>query len=231
MSKKKKCFFIVIFVMIDVFLLISYLSIRDYTLLNNLKKEVSAISKLDIGKDRYNRKIKTRGNYAIVEKAIKEYLDENALLLQDTFGVLKEEELKSILSYDNYSKDGPLFTESLKYLKSEKESFNNNLQTFLDNLSEEEMSNYIKEKTNDSYSQKLYRELILNSELRKKYDDTKKLASDTSVRVNHLLDSSHAVLDFLVANNGFWIVENGEIKFANQDLYNQYVILIGQLNN
>ncbi len=231
MSKKKKYFFIIIFVMIDVFLLVSYLSIRDYTLLNNLKKEVSAISKLDIGKDRYNRKIKTRGNYAVVEKAIKEYLDENALLLQDTFGVLKEEKLKSILSYDNYSKDGPLFTESLKYLNSEKESFNKNLQTFMDNLSEKEMSQYIREKTSDNYSQKLYHELILNSELKKKYEDTKKLASDTSVRVNHLLDSSHAVLDFLVVNNGFWIVENGEIKFANQDLYNQYVILIGQLNN
>ena len=73
MSTKRKFFFIFLFVLLNMFLLVSFLVIRDATRLNNLKKEVNSLSKLDVTKDRYNLKIKTSGKYGVVEKAIKKY--------------------------------------------------------------------------------------------------------------------------------------------------------------
>ena len=120
MSNKKKFFLVFLFILLDMFLLIGYLVIRDATMLNDLKKEVRSLSKLDITKDRYNKSIKTSGDYAVVEKSIKTYLDDYAVLLQDVLSVVKDPKLVKILSYDNYSKDGPEFTESLKYLEDTK---------------------------------------------------------------------------------------------------------------
>ena len=105
MSKKKKVFFSVLFVLLNMFLLVGFIVIRDATLLNDLKKEVANLSKLDVTKDRYNSKIKTRGKYAIVEKAIKTYLDDYAVSLQESLQIVQDPQLTSILSYDNYQKD------------------------------------------------------------------------------------------------------------------------------
>ena len=128
MSSKKKFFLIFLFIVLDMFLLVGFLVIRDATSLNDLKKEAKVLSKLDITKDRYNTRIKSSGDYAVVEKAMKSYLDDSAVLMQDILGIINDEKLTKILSFDNYSKDGPEFTESLKYLEDTKKSFNNNVE-------------------------------------------------------------------------------------------------------
>ena len=51
MSNKKKFFIIFLFILLDSFLLVGYLVIRDKTNLTNLKKEVNEIEKLDYDLD------------------------------------------------------------------------------------------------------------------------------------------------------------------------------------
>ena len=81
MSKRKKILFVVFFVAIDLFLLYGFIVIRNATEENKLKKEVRSLIELDITKDRYDRPIKTRGNYALIEKTIKKPVvtSENAI--------------------------------------------------------------------------------------------------------------------------------------------------------
>jgi len=144
------------------FLLIGFLVIRDATYLNDLKKEVNELSKLDITKDRYNREIKSSGDYAIVEKTIKDYLDDYAVNLQDVLQVIQDPKLTKILSYENYSTDGALeFKESLEYISTTKESFNKKIDELSSKLEEDSISNYINDKTNDPYYVNLYLELML----------------------------------------------------------------------
>ena len=105
MSNKRKFFLIFIFIILDVFLLIGFLVIRDKTLENTLKNEIDSLKELDITKDRYNSKIKTKGNYAVIEKAIKTYLDDYAVNLQSVLSILNDKELTNLLLAENYSDD------------------------------------------------------------------------------------------------------------------------------
>lgn len=230
MSTKKKLFLAIGFIILDIILVVTFISFRDATMLNNLKKEVNALSKLDVTKDRYNRKIVTTGDYAIVEKAIKSYLDDYAVLLQETFTVVNDTKLKSVLTYDNYSTDGPDFVNSLKYLNEGKNKFNENVDLLLLDLEEDTISNYINDKTDKQYFIDLYRTLMLNDDMKDSFEETKKLLTVSKNKMNNVYDTGIEVLTFLANNKDYWKLEDGEIKFLDVNLYNQYIELIGKLN-
>lgn len=211
------------------FLLIGFLVIRDATILNDLKNEVNELAKLDITKDRYNRDIKSRGNYAIVEKAIKKYLDDYAVELQGILTVMKDEQLTKILSYENYSKDGPSFVNSLSYLSTTRREFNKSIEDLIDDLEEGNIEKYIRNTINDPYYISLYKEFILSEDMKNEFNETKNLLEKTKISVNNVFDVSTEVLNFLITNKDSWSVEDGEIKFVNVDLYNYYNALISKL--
>ena len=229
MSTKKKIFLVLGFILLDVVLVVTFFTIRDAAMLNELKKEVSALNKLDVTKDRYNRKIVTKGDYAVVETAIKEYLDDYAVLLQDSLAVVNDSTLVSILSYDNYVNDGPEFVKSLDYLNKNKESFNKNIDVLLSDLEEEKIKNYINDKTDKEYYKDLYRDLMLNDDMMDSFADTKNLLTHSKAQMNNIYDTSIEVLTFLSNNRDNWKVEDGEIKFLEEDLFNQYNSLISKL--
>ena len=230
MSSRKKFFLVFCFIILDMFLLIGYLVIRDATMRNDLRKEIHELSKLDITRDRYNRKLKTKGDYATVEKAIKEYLDDYAVSLQEVLKVIDDKELTTILSSDNYTKDGPEFTNSLKYLNTTKDQFNEDINILILNLEEDNIKNYINDKTNDPYYRNLYIELMLDEDMKGNFSETKRLLENTKKDVNNIFSVSTEVLNFLSFNKGNWQVEEGQIKFQTQDLYNQYNTLISKLH-
>lgn len=210
-------------------MLISFFVIRDATMENELRKEVKYLSKLDVTKDRYNRKIKTSGKYAIVEKAIKEYLDDYAVSLQNVLSIINDEELTTILSYDNYTSDGPEFTKSREYLESTKNEFNDEIDDLINKLSEDEIKAYIKTKTDDEYYIDLYNELMLSSKMSSDYNETLELLKSSKTRVNNVFDTSSEVLNFLALYKDSWVVEDGQIKFQTTELYNYYNSLISKV--
>lgn len=229
MSNRKKLCLLFLFILFDVVLIIGYLVIRDATLLNELKKEVLEIEKFDITKDRYNTSIKTKGNYAVVEKAIKKYMDDYAVLLQSSLEIIKDPKLTKILSYSNYESDGPEFNESLVYLNDTKTKFNRNLDKLIADADENNINKYINDITDDKNSRELYVELMSDDRMRSNFSDVKSLLVDTKTRVNNVFDVSVEVLTFLVNNKESWKLEEGEIRFLTEDLYNQYISLINKV--
>ena len=229
MSNKKKFFLIFLFIVLDMFLLIGFLVIRDATSLNDLRKEVKSLYKLDMSKDRYNSSIKSSGEYRVIEKAIKTYLDDNAVLMQDVLSIVKDPKLTKILSYDNYKEDGPDFDKSLKYLDSTKKDFNKKIDKLLSNLDEESAKKYINGKTNDKYYKNLYIELMITDKRMKDFKKNKELLIDTKNKVNNILDTSTELLNFLKSNKDNYVLEDNEIKFKNRDLYNQYNSYISKI--
>ena len=229
MSNKKKFFLIFLFIVLDMFLLIGFLVIRDATSLNDLRKEVKSLYKLDMSKDRYNSSIKSSGEYRVIEKAIKTYLDDNAVLMQDVLSIVKDPKLTKILSYDNYKEDGPDFDKSLKYLDSTKKDFNKKIDKLLSNLDEESAKKYINGKTNDKYYKNLYIELMITDKRMEDFKKNKELLIDTKNKVNNILDTSTELLNFLKSNKDNYVLEDNEIKFKNRDLYNQYNSYISKI--
>ena len=223
MSSKRKMFFIFCFCVLNIFLLIGFLVVRDATLLNTLKKEEKELLKLNITSDHYQRKIQSRGGYAVVEKTIKKYLDDYASLLQDCLSTMDDDSLTKILSYDNYAKDGPEFKESLKFVDNKKKECNDNVEKIFSMGKESNVRGAINKEINDSYYIDLYNEYMLSDGIKNKFTESEQLLASVQVKVNRAIDGSNEVLKFLVANKDTWKVEDGEIKFLTQDLYNQYM--------
>ncbi len=230
MSSRKKFLLVFGFIVLNMFMLVSFLVIRDATMENELKNEMEYLSKLDITKDRYNKKTVTRGKYAVVEKSIKKYLDDYHLELQEVLKLINDKELTTILSYDNYSTDGPEFTKSLEYLNTSKETFNKKVDDLINKFGDEEIKNNIYKSTKEEYYVNLYDNLMFSSNMRSNYNSTIELLKSTKSRMNNVYDTSIEVLNFLVLYKDDWVVEDGEIKFKTQDLYNYYNELISKVS-
>lgn len=227
--KNKKFFIIFCFILIDVFLVVGFLVIRDSISFNELKREVIELSKLDITKDRYNRKIKSHGDYATVEKAIKEYMDGYAVDIQYLSKMMNDERLSTILSYSNYEKDGPEFKESLDYLEKSKKEYNEKIDKLIANLDEENIDNYIYTRINDEYYVSLYHELIFETPMIDNLKNTKTLLEESREKMNLIYDTCIETLNYLCLYNDKWKLEDGEIKFQTEDMYNYYMSLISKV--
>jgi len=229
MKDRKIFFFVFCFILLDIFLLLGFLFLRDATSENRLRKEVESLSKLDITKDRYNTKIKSSGKYKVVEEAIKEYLDSYAVGLQEVSKVLSDSTLTKVLSYDNYASDGPEFTKSREYLNTTKEKFDKTIDELISKSDKETITNFIYDKTDDPELIKLYQELMLDDSILEELNSNKELLINTKVKVQNIIDTSLEVLNFLNTYSDSWVAEDGEIKFQNKELYNYYTNLIAKV--
>ncbi len=229
MSQKKKVILTCLIIVVDCILLVSILSVRSATMRNNLKKEIKDIVLLDVTKDRYNTKLKTSGKYGRIEKTIKTYMDDYAVLLQDVLGDIHDEKLTKILSFDNYNSDGPEFKNSLQYLKDSKTEFNNKIEKLIKNSDEKSIIAYGEANLKNS-SLTSYKELVFNYGLVNNLKATQTTLYDTKVRVNNIYDTSTEVLNFLVKNKDNWKLENKEIKFKNESLYKEYTNMIKKID-
>lgn len=226
---KKKFFIVFCIILLDIFLIIGFLVIRDSVSFNSLKNEVNELSKLDITKDRYNRKIKSSGDYAKVESAIKDFLDNYAVEIQNLSKMMNDEKLSSILSYDNYVADGPGFSNSIEYLDNSKKQYNEKIDQLIANLDDENIDNYIYTKMDDKYYISLYQELMHETDISKTLSDTKKLLEDSKVKMNNIYDTCLETLNYLKLYQDKWKLEDGEIKFQDDVMLNYYSSLISKV--
>ena len=229
MKTNKKISFVIAFLFLDVLLCASLYFIMDATNINLLKKEISNISKLDMSIDRFNRKNKTTFKYKVVENTIKEFLNNYSNKMDSAYKLVSEEEFTKILSYDNYVKDGPNFEKSIKYITDSKIKFNNIINDMESDLEKKNIKKLIREKTDDKYYISLYQELVFSEELINQYDDNKELLKEIRIKYNDVYDTSLEVINFLITYKDSWALEDGEIKFANNDLLNYYNSLIAKI--
>lgn len=229
MKSKKKFFIIFLFIILDSFLLVGYLVIRDKTNLSNLNKEIKEINKLDITKDSFDRRIKTSGDYALVERTIKNYLNDYSNGVLEVKNTMNDTKLTKILSFDNYSTDGFEFVESFKYLESEKASFNKEIDLLIEKSSKSYMKKYINKKIKDKYYNDLCNELMVTEERIKSLEETKKTLEEIKSKVNKVFDTSTEVLNLLKDNKDDCVLEDGQIKFKSKPVFDKYNELISKI--
>ncbi len=229
MNARHRTFLIVIFLFVNVFLILGYLFFREEALSNRLRKEVTHLSKLDLTQEDISKKIKTRGEYALVEEAIKEYMDDYADLLKDTLSVAQDSRFTKALSSENYVTDGPNFEESLSFLNHTKERVNQNLDKLVEKAEKESIKEFIHNKVYHDYYQELYEKLMLGETMTEDFSDTTEYLSEVRDYLNQKFDLLIQVLSFLKEHPDDWKVENGEIQFTNPEYYNLYNSYINQL--
>lgn len=229
MKSKKKFFIIFLFILLDAFLLVGYLVIRDKTNLTDLKKEINEINKLDITKDKFNRRIKTSGDYALVEKTIKNYLTDYSNGVQEVKNTMNDYRLTKILSFDNYTSDGFEFLESFKYLNSTKEEFNKEIDSLIKKSDKKYIKKYIDKKIKDKYYNDLCSELMITDERINSLGETKNTLESIKSKVNKIIDTSTEVLNLLKNNKDDCVLEDGQIKFKSKPVFDKYNELVNKI--
>lgn len=229
MKKNKKISFVIVFLLLDVLLCASLYFIMDATNINLLKKEINNISKLDMSIDRFNRKNKTSFKYKVVENTIKDFLDDYSKKMDSVYKLVSDKEFTKILSYDNYVEDGPIFEKSTKYIIDSKIKFNNIINDMESDLEKKNIKKLIRNETDDKYYISLYEELVFSEDLTNQYENNRELLKEVRSNYNEVYDTSLEVLNFLITYKDSWALEDGEIKFINNDLYNYYNSLIDKI--
>ena len=84
---KKKIIVIVAILALIIVGVIGYFATLDLKQGVTLRKEVDTIGKLDITKDEIDMTIKTKGDYAVVEKTIKEYLNNYSINIKEAMNI------------------------------------------------------------------------------------------------------------------------------------------------
>ena len=84
--------------------------------------------------------------------------------------------------------------------------------------------------TTSNFTKLEYQELILNDTLKADFQEMRELLENTNTRMNTIFDTSKEVLEFLIAHKEEWVLEEGEIRFQTDVLYNQYLKYIEKVS-
>lgn len=230
MNFKRKSSYVIVFIFIDILLCASLYFIIDATNINLLKKEITSLSKLDISVDKINKDSKTYFKYRIVENTIKDFLNDYSYKINEVYEFVDDDKLIKILSYDNYLNDGPEFNDSKHYLVDRKIKFNNIINELEKILEEDNIKKLIRNKITNEYYITLYDEMIFSDEFNEQFENNRIFLKELRDKYNNIYDTSLEVLNFLSLYKDSWKLENGEIKFINNDLLNYYNSLISKIS-
>lgn len=165
----------------------------------------------------------TSGEFGVVEQKIKEYYDEYLDLRKGFMDKVNDEKLEEILQTENYNTDGPEFTESVNYLNTSKEEFNNIAENLLDLLSKENIVSRIENESIGDYYKDLYKGYFLEGDrladtFQESYQDIK----DVQSLMNNLYDNEIKILNFLTENKENWEVLDDKLTFNDSELSEEY---------
>ena len=185
--------------------------------LENLVNSGSSSEKLE------NTTTVTSGEFAVVEETVKEYFKEYSNLRQQFMERVNDSKLQSVLTPENYEQDGPEFTESINYINTAKEEFNNIADGLLNLLSKENIEERIQEKNIGDYYKELYKEYFMyNNELSAPFQETYQDTLDDRTLMNNLYDNEIEILSFLTENKEHWEVLDNKLTFDDQELANTF---------
>lgn len=167
----------------------------------------------------------SKGDYAVVEKAFKNYLRDNFNNITKISEILNDDKITSLLTVENYKNDGKEFTETKKYITETRETLENCKTTYIELLTEEKAMSYINDKEVDSYYINFYKQQLVG-DLESQEDSSVVDSIDELIKI---LDTSEEVIDFLVKNKDNWDIEDDNIVFSSEKLSNEYDKLIDTL--
>lgn len=185
--------------------------------LENLVNSGSSSEKLE------NTTTVTSGEFAVVEETVKEYFKEYSNLRQQFMKRVNDSKLQSVLTPENYEQDGPEFTESIKYINTAKEEFNNIADELLNLLSTENIETRIQDKDIGDYYKDLYKGYFIdNNDLSSTFQETYQDTLDDRTLMNNLYDNEIEILSFLKENKEHWEVLDNKLTFDDQELANTF---------
>lgn len=194
-----------------------------------LTAEISALAEKNMETDDFSNEIvKTNGDYAKVEKVVKDFFRDYSSTVKDTISDIDDEQsiTQKILTISNYEEDGPNFDKSKQTLSDAKEKFNIDIEKSIDLLKQENIMQRIEDANVSSQYIELYRNYFYgDTDLARKIEDENTKLLSTQKLVNDTYDKALQMINFLSANKDFWKITDSKIVFDNAELSAQYNLL------
>ena len=229
--KKKTILMILVIVAILVLIALGgffgYQKYQEYL----LSRETDKIGNLDILKDQVDMEVYTTGDYAVVEKTMKNYIADYGKISQQVITLIDDDTLKNLLTVERIEQDGKEFHDTLTYLQKKKTDIEKVMNQMITMTSDQEIMNAIKkEKVSVSY-QNLYRKMMLDSDIASALKQEQNNLIDTKEKTIAFIDDYIKIFEFLKENGSSYMVSDGQILFQNESLYQQYQSLVNSLQN
>ena len=168
--------------------------------------------------------IVTKGDYGIIEKAIKSYIKDTALVAEKIIDAMNSEEFGTIISIENFEEDGKEFTESKEFIKATRENLEQYKEEYGNQFDEEKIMSYINDKNLDEYYVDLYKNEVLTVS-----QEDNQTVQDSIDQVIDLLDKMEDAIDYLIENKDDWNVIDGSLMFLDQDKLDEYQDILSRI--
>lgn len=229
---KKKVLISIVIIVVILLATFGYFIAKDLLqeekILSELEEINIMVNSSNINIDEINAKLNstiTNGDYAIVEQAFKSFLKDSFNTSIKIAELLNDERITTILTVENYKKDGKEFKETKEYINATKEELENCKKEYNEFLTTDKVMSYITDKGLDSYYTDWYRDELVG-DMESNQDKTIENSIDNIIE---LLNKSEDIIDFLSENKSNWEIEGENIVFYNENLSNKYNELLDKL--
>ena len=234
MEKKKgiKKIIIGIVIVILIFLgLIFFMAFKELQEEDILKQEIVNYSNKDFATDDFSIEVKTTGDRAYIEEAVKKYYKSLSDSIKAINNHLNDEELTNILTLNSLRNDSPNYIKSHELINNTKNKVTKELENISSLCEEETIKNLIdKDKLNDSeYYYDFYLDLMYTEKDIEMLNSTKEEMEALSNNLNEFLDKVDEILTFLETNANYIEYTDTNINFANDSLLDEYNTLVNDL--
>ena len=196
-----------------------------------LKHEIINYENKDLLKDEYNINIRTKGDYAYIEEAIKKYYRDLSNNVRTINNYLIDSELENIMTTSNLESDRPKFVNSYKTIDNTKKDINESIDKIKNMCSDEYIKNLVSDKIHDNHYINLYNSLMYT---KKDLEELNDIRMDTEELSNNLilfLDKAKEVLKVLEDNDKYWNIDKNSVFITDKNVLNEYNKKYQELKN
>ncbi|MBR3049057.1 MAG: hypothetical protein IKG58_00655 [Bacilli bacterium] len=229
MSKNKKVIIILFSLIFLCLILAGFFLVNSVVEGGAFRSEMKNLELLDVVKDRFNTRIKSTKDYAIVEKRIKDYLDDCSITYSSIINILNSKKLNKMLSVDNYKKDGPNFKNSLKYIEKLENKYDKLNKKFSESNKEDNILDNIEKEKLDDYYISIYKDNMIDGKLKKNLDKSINNSKTSRQKVKNKISNIKEVITILKNNKDKWNIKKNKISFDDYKLYEKYNELVKKI--
>lgn len=232
-KKTVKKVFIITGVLFAIFaFLIGYLVVKDLKQEELLKQEIINYSNKNLATDNFDITVKTTGDYAYVEEAIKKYFKKLSDEVKKVNSYLNSEKFTKILTLENLKNDRPNYLISHNTIKDAKLNVNDGINKIKELCAEEKIKNLLDKKKldNPEYYHDFYMQLMYTDNDKEKFEELNKKMDVLSQNANAFFDKVDEILLFLEKNDSLIEYKEEMIYFHSEQILNEYKKHLSELD-
>lgn len=206
-----------------------YLGIDEAHQETKLEKEIAGLLSKNIETDEISTSLISHGEYKKVEQTLKNYLKEYSNSIKNMKDLSEDEEIYSVLSFENFEKDGKDFITTKELLKNVKQDINPIFDKVIELSSEEYVLSLITTQNLEKEYVEFYKNNVLTKDFKDQLEYRKEDAIKAKEELTNLINQEEKIINLLIMNKDKWTLNNNKVIFDNDEILNEYLELTDQI--